>query len=109
MDSPNQSAHPFFPWKMYPLLKLNAKPMTQQMAPLPRSRLMAYKPPFSYPGMDLFGPLYVKQGRGTAKRWCCLFTCMNTRAVHLELVQSMGKDDFIAELRRPEGPPSGAP
>ena len=80
--------------------RLNAKPMIQQMAPLPRSRMMAYKPPFSYSGMDLFGPLYVKHGRGTAKRWCCLFTCMNTRAVHLELVQSMGTDDFIMCLRR---------
>ena len=73
--------------------------MVQQMAPLPRSRMMAYKPPFSYSGMDPFGPLYVKHGRSTGKRWCCLFTCINTRAVHLELLQSMGKDDFIMCLR----------
>lgn len=51
------------------------------MAPLPTCRVMAYEPPFSYTGMDLFGPLYVKHGRGTAKRWCCLFTCLNTRSV----------------------------
>ena len=44
--------------------------------------------------------MYVKHGRGTAKHWCCLFTCMNTHAVHLELVQSMGTDDFIMCLRR---------
>ena len=50
--------------------------------------------------MDLFGPLQVKHGRGTAKRWCCLFTCLNTRAVHLELVQSRNTDDFIMCLRR---------
>ena len=80
--------------------RLNAKPMTQQTAPLPRSRLTAYKPPFSYSGMDLFGPLYVKHARGTAKRWCCLFTCMNTQAVHVELVQSRGTDDFIMCLQR---------
>ena len=80
--------------------RLNAKPMIQQMAPLPRSRVMAYKPPFSYLGMDLFGPLYVKHGRSMAKRWCCLFTCLNTRTIHLELVQSVGTDDFIKrELR----------
>ena len=64
--------------------RLNAKPMKQQMAPLPTSGMMACEPPFSYTGMDLFGPLYVKHGRGTAKRWCCLFTCLNTRSVHLE-------------------------
>lgn len=43
--------------------RLNAKPMSQQMAPLPTSRMMAYEPPFSYTGMDLFDPLYVKHGR----------------------------------------------
>lgn len=80
--------------------RLNAKPMNQHMAPLPTSRMMAYEPPFSYTGMDLFGPFYVKHGRGTAKRWCCLFTCLNTRSVHLELVNSMDTDDFIMCLRR---------
>ena len=51
--------------------KVLGKPMSQQMAPLPGARLMAYEPPFSYTGMDLFGPLYVKHGRGTTKRWYC--------------------------------------
>ena len=80
--------------------KLNAKPMTQQMAPLPKCRLTAYEPPFSFTGMDLFGPIYVKHGRGTAKRWCCLFTCLTTRSVHLEVVNSMDTDEFIMCLRR---------
>ena len=64
--------------------RLNARPLTQKMAPLPTSRTSVYEPPFTHTGMDLFGPLYVKHGRGTAKRWCCLFTCLTTRAVHLE-------------------------
>ena len=80
--------------------KLNAKAMTQQMAPLPKCRLTAYGPPFSFPVMDLFGPIYVKHGRGTAKRWCCLFTCLTTRSVHLEVVNSMDTDEFIMCLRR---------
>ena len=79
---------------------MNAKPMKQQMAPLPTNGMMAYEPPFSYTGMDLFGPFYVKHCRGTAKRWCCLFTCLNTRSVHLELVNSIDTDDFIMCLRR---------
>ena len=74
--------------------------MVQQMAPLPEARLMAYEPPFSYTGMNLFGPLYVKHGRGTTKRWCCLFTCLTTRCVHLEVVSSMDTDDFVMCLRR---------
>lgn len=80
--------------------KINAAPITQQMAPLPADRTTAFEPPFSYTGMDLFGPLHVKHGRGTAKRWCCLFTCLNTRSVHLELVNSLDADDFILCLRR---------
>ena len=80
--------------------KVLAKPMIQQMAPLPKARLMAYEPPFSYTGMDLFGPLYVKHGRGTTKRWCCLFTCLTTHCVHLEVVNSMGTDDLVTCLRR---------
>ena len=78
----------------------NARPMTQQMAPLPKARLMTYEPPFSYTGVDLFGPLYVKHGQGTAKRWCCLFTCLTTRCVDLEVVISMETDDFVMCLRR---------
>jgi hypothetical protein len=80
--------------------KISATPITQQMAPLPKDRTTAFEPPFCYTGMDLFGPLHVKHGRGTAKRWCCLFTCLNTRSVHLELVNSLDTDDFILCLRR---------
>lgn len=80
--------------------KMNAKPITQLMAPLPRSRTAVYEPSFTRTGMDLFGPLYVKHSRGTAKRRCCLFTSLTTRAVHLEIVNSMNTDDFIMCLRR---------
>ena len=79
--------------------KIHAKPMTQQMAPLPKDRLTAYQPPFTSTSMDMFGPLYVKHGRGTAKRWGCLFTCLTTRSIHLELVNSLETDDFMC-LRR---------
>ena len=73
--------------------------MTQQMASLPKCRLTAYEPPFSFTDMDLFGPIYVKHGRRTAKRWCCLFTCLTTRSVHLEVVNSKDTDEFIMCLR----------
>ena len=54
--------------------KMNAKPLEQFMGSLPRARLEAYHPPFTFTGVDLFGPLMVKWGRGTMKRWGCLFT-----------------------------------
>ena len=70
------------------------------MAPLPESRLPLQSPPFSNTGVDYFGPMQVKRGRGTEKRWVCLFTCLTTRAIHLELVASLETNSFILALRR---------
>ena len=78
----------------------NERPMKQIVAPLPKERLQPYKPPFTFSGVDFFGPLMVKWGRGSAKRRGCLFTCLTTRAVFLELVPSLETDDFIMALRQ---------
>jgi hypothetical protein len=86
----------------------NAHKMEQVMSSLPRSRLVPFEPAFSSTGIDLFGPLQVKWGRSTAKRWGCLFTCLRTRAVFIEPVQSLSTDDFILVLRQfisRRGPP----
>ena len=80
--------------------KRNARPRTQLMAPLPSCRLDVGCPVFFNTGIDYFGPMLVKYGRSKPKRWCCLFTCMTTRAVHLELAESLTTDDFINVLRR---------
>ena len=80
--------------------KMNAKPLEQFMGSLPRARLEAYHPPFTFTGVDLFGPLMVKWGRRTAKRWGCLFTCLTTRAVYLDAKPSLKTDDFIMILRQ---------
>ena len=47
------------------------------------------KPPFSFVGIDYFGPLKVKAGRTHLNRYGCLFTCLTTRAVHLEVAHSL--------------------
>ena len=78
-----------------------AKKMEQFMADLPTSRVTPYKPPFSYVGVDYFGPIMVKQGHSRVKRYGCLFTCLNCRAVHLEVANSLDMDSFIyIALRR---------
>ena len=38
------------------------------MANLPEARVTAGRPPFTATGVDLMGPLNVKQGRNTVKR-----------------------------------------
>lgn len=76
------------------------RPVTQQMGQLPEERLIPDKAPFTYVGIDYFGPMTVKSGRRHLKRYGCLFTCLTTRAVHIEIAHSLDTDSFICALRR---------
>ena len=80
--------------------KLFGRPSVQKMSDLPLERLEVGNPPFSYTGLDCFGPFMIKQGRKEVKRYCCIFTCLNTRAVHLEMLQTMETDSFLNAFNR---------
>ena len=80
--------------------KQRAARMEQMMATLPAFRTTAFEPCFTHTGVDYFRPLNVKKGRAVVKRWGALLTCLNSRAVHLELATSLESDDFINVLRR---------
>ena len=71
---------------------------TQKMANLPADKLSP-QPPFSYCGMDFFGPFLVKEGRKVMKRYGCVFICLASRAVHIEVSPSLSTDSFINVLR----------
>lgn len=71
----------------------------QKMADLPSSRLFPC-PPFTYVGADCFGPFLVKDNRKEIKRYGVLFTCMASRAIHLEVLDDMTSDDVINAIRR---------
>ncbi|XP_078350872.1 uncharacterized protein LOC144635663 [Oculina patagonica] len=68
------------------------------MANLPEDRVES-TPPFTYCGMDCFGPFTIKEGRKELKRYGLLFTCMSSRAVHIETLDDMTTDAFINALR----------
>ena len=53
-----------------------------------------------YVEVDVFGPMYVKEGRKVLKRYGLLFTCFSLHAVHIELLASLGTDSFIQGLQR---------
>ena len=84
--------------------KLRGKQVQQIMADLPVDRLRT-DPPFTYVGLDVFGPWSVtsrrtRGGEANAKRWAVIFTCMSTRAIHIEVLESMDTSCFINSLRR---------
>ena len=79
------------------------KPQRPQMAPLPKMRIDAKDlKAFLHTGCDFAGPFLCKVGRFRAKvkRYLCLFTCMKTRAVHLEMCESLETNDFLQALGR---------
>ncbi|XP_059054651.1 uncharacterized protein LOC131848728 [Achroia grisella] len=81
-------------------VKRKANPQIPPTGDLPEMRLDHHSRPFTNVGLDYFGPVEVTIGRRREKRWIALFTCMTTRAVHLEIVANLSSDSAIASLRR---------
>ena len=75
-------------------------PGQQKMADLPADRITPGQPPFTFVGVDFFGPFMVKKGRSLAKRYGVLYTCLVVRAIHIEVAHSLDTDSFINSLRR---------
>lgn len=74
------------------------------MANLPQDRLEP-GPPFTNVGVDCFGPWEVlarrtRGGHANSKRWAVMFTCLTTRAVHIEVVEELSSSSFIMALKR---------
>lgn len=77
-----------------------AKPAEPRMAVLPHPRVTPYVRPFTFTGLDYFGPLIVKRRRSNEKRWVALFTCLTVRAVHVEVVHSLSAESCKMAIRR---------
>ncbi|XP_022180294.1 uncharacterized protein LOC111040631 [Myzus persicae] len=76
--------------------------MSPYMAHLPKERVTIARP-FARSGLDFCGPIMIRSGRrkvSPTKSYVCVFVCMVTRAVHLELVSSLSSEDFLATLSR---------
>ena len=65
-----------------------------KMADLPTDRVAPAKPPFTFVGIDCFGPFLVQKGSSLVKRYGVLFTCMSIQDIHLEVSQSLDTDSF---------------
>ena len=69
------------------------------MPPIPTERVSA-SAPFTYTGVDYFGPLFIRTKGESQKVWVCLYTCLVVRAVHLELMYDMSAYQFLLGFRR---------
>ncbi|XP_026333270.1 uncharacterized protein LOC113240236 [Hyposmocoma kahamanoa] len=80
-----------------------AQTSQQMMGQLPISRVTAHRP-FHRCGVDYAGPISVRlsKGRGyhSTKGYICLFVCMATKAIHLEMVSDMTAQSFLAAFKR---------
>ena len=72
------------------------------MAPLPSIRLAMSLRAFERVAVDYGRPFITMQGRGKRreKRYLCLFTCLATRAVHLEMAFALDTDSFFNAFYR---------
>lgn len=84
--------------------RLRGKLEEQKMSELPADRLSS-SPSFTRVGVDNFGPWTVtsqrtRGGHAESKQWAAIFTCLSTKAVHIEVLKAMTTASFINGLRR---------
>lgn len=83
--------------------KLRPKFIQPLMGDLPRFRLQQVKP-FFITGVDYAGPIPLKSSTGRrnvpGQAYICLFVCMTTKALHLEVASNLSTDTFLLAFSR---------
>ncbi|XP_014679585.1 PREDICTED: uncharacterized protein LOC106819472 [Priapulus caudatus] len=79
-------------------IRARGSTLTQKMPDLPKERIEP-SPPFTYCGLDCFGPYIIKEGRKELKRYGLIITCLAMKGVHIEMLDDMSTDSFLNALR----------
>ena len=69
------------------------------MADLPDKRYVKAAS-FTYSGVNMFRPILIRERRSDLKRYLALITCFSSRAVHIEITNTIDADSFVMALRR---------
>ena len=80
--------------------RYNGRPQQQIMAPLLEEQVKVDTPCFTTVGADFFGPFHVRIKRSTQKRYGCIFVCLASRAVHIEVAHSLSTESLLSAIRR---------
>ena len=90
-----------FPEEIYQCvecIRQRPKMMPAQMAVLPKVRVTE-APVFSRTGVDFFGHILIKgkrdRNRNFIKTYGCVFICMVSKAVHIELATDLSTEGFL--------------
>lgn len=93
----------FFCRKCVICIRHSSRTTEQLMGQLPASRVTPGRP-FRQSGVDYAGPINIRTSKGRGhhsyKGYICLFICMATRAIHLELVSDLTSQGFLAAFKR---------
>ena len=89
-------------YRCFQCRRVRAENVELMMAPLPRCRVPSTDTPYPFAksGVDAFGPFFIVNGKRTEKHYSLIFTCLVTRACHLEPCPALTKDSFINAFRR---------
>lgn len=84
-------------------IRFRAQACGQQMSSLPPARV-TLKRAFCHVGIDFSGAIAMRTSNlrncKYLKGYICLFVCLATRAIHLELVNNLSSEAFICALKR---------
>ena len=70
-----------------------------KMTDLPKHRVNMVRP-FSHVGVDYTGHIFCKDKTNEVKMYLLIFTCLNVRACHLELIPEMNINQFVLAFIR---------
>ena len=83
--------------------KAAPKTHPQQLGELPAERICT-SPAFTSTGLDFAGPFTIKKGHtrkpSYLKAYLCLFVCLSTKAIHIEVISDLTTASFLAGLKR---------
>lgn len=76
---------------------------TPMMSSLPPSRVQEAKA-FTHTGVDYAGPINItmtrKRGVRSQKAYICLFVCLTTKAIHIEIASDLSSETFLDAFKR---------
>ena len=77
--------------------KIRKHHFSQIMSDIP-DFIVKPNPPFTYSAVDFFGPIMVRgevNERTWRKVWGCVYTCLSSRAVYVDMARDHGTDSLL--------------